>query len=299
MKSTPPRIMYTISTSHFRSRNHVSQNRRWKTWCMCRPRTDTTTRQRGMPTRAYITQNKRPNVVAGARYPYPVKQKREKIRLGGTYALRWRHNGCDSVSNHQPHDCLLNRLFRRRSKKTSKLRVTGLCAGNSPGTGEFPAQIASYAENVSIWWRHHGLRWFDTCPYRACYALSLLPSYSLYRYTGMISAHYKCNCSRVSWPVQASSVDCVKYISWIKVIVSPRFMFKDSVGTIATDLVIGLTDGCDNCGTKEDSSAVLPRVMGGRLLRSSQENPFTKCIIGCSQDKLQFVGTQTSIVLWQ
>ena len=43
--------------------------------------------------------------------------------------LRWRHNGCDSVSNHQPHDCLLNRLFRRRSKKTSKLRVTGLCAG--------------------------------------------------------------------------------------------------------------------------------------------------------------------------
>ena len=47
-------------------------------------------------------------------------------------SLLWRHNGCGSVSNHQPHDCLLNRLFRRRSKKTSKLRVTGLCAGNSP-----------------------------------------------------------------------------------------------------------------------------------------------------------------------
>ena len=72
-----------------------------------------------------------------------------------THSLRWRQNGRDSVSNHQPHDCLLNRLFRRRSKKTSKLRVTGLCAGNSPGTGEFPAQMASYAENVSIWWRHH------------------------------------------------------------------------------------------------------------------------------------------------
>ena len=41
-------------------------------------------------------------------------------------------------------------LFRRRSKKTSKLRVAGLCEGNSPGTGEFPAQIASNAENVSI-----------------------------------------------------------------------------------------------------------------------------------------------------
>ena len=69
--------------------------------------------------------------------------------------MRWRQNGRDSVSNHQPYDCLLNRLFRRRSKKTSKLRVTGLCAGNSPVTGEFPAQMASNAENVSIWWRHH------------------------------------------------------------------------------------------------------------------------------------------------
>ena len=44
-------------------------------------------------------------------------------------SLRWRHNGRNSVSNHQPHDCLLNPLFRRRSKKISKLRVTGLCAG--------------------------------------------------------------------------------------------------------------------------------------------------------------------------
>ena len=42
-------------------------------------------------------------------------------------------------------------------RKTSKLRVTGLCAGNSPVTGEFPAQMASNAENVSIWWRHQGM----------------------------------------------------------------------------------------------------------------------------------------------
>ena len=53
------------------------------------------------------------------------------------------------------YDCLLNRLFRRRSKKTSKLRVTGLCAGNSLVTGEFVPQRASNAENVSIWWRLH------------------------------------------------------------------------------------------------------------------------------------------------
>ena len=53
-------------------------------------------------------------------------------------SLHWRHNDHDRVSNHQPHGCLLNRLFRRRSKKTSKLRVTGLCVGNSPGPVNSP-----------------------------------------------------------------------------------------------------------------------------------------------------------------
>ena len=71
--------------------------------------------------------------------------------------LWWRPNVHDGVSNHQPHHCLLNRLFRCTSKKTSKLHVTGLCAGNSSGTGEVPAQMASNVENVSIWWRHHGI----------------------------------------------------------------------------------------------------------------------------------------------
>ena len=52
--------------------------------------------------------------------------------------LQWRHNDHDSVSNHQPHGYLLNRLFRRRSKITSKLRVTGLCVGNSPGPVNSP-----------------------------------------------------------------------------------------------------------------------------------------------------------------
>ena len=75
-----------------------------------------------------------------------------------TITLRWRHNEHDGVSNHQTLDCLLMCLFRRRSKKTSKFRVTGFCEGNSPVTGEFPAQRVSNAENVFIWWRHHELQ---------------------------------------------------------------------------------------------------------------------------------------------
>ena len=79
-----------------------------------------------------------------------------------------RPNERDGVSYQQPHDCLLKRLFRRRSKKTSKLRVTGLCVcvcvwggggggGDSSVTGEFAVYRASNAEISSIWWRHHAL----------------------------------------------------------------------------------------------------------------------------------------------
>ena len=73
------------------------------------------------------------------------------------WPLHWLHNERDGVSNHQPHDRLRNRLFRCRSKKKTKLRVTGLGAGNSTGTGEFRGQRASNAENVSIWLRHYEL----------------------------------------------------------------------------------------------------------------------------------------------
>ena len=47
--------------------------------------------------------------------------------------LQCRHN---DISNHRHLDCLLKPLFRRRSKKSSKLCVTGLCSGNSPVTND-------------------------------------------------------------------------------------------------------------------------------------------------------------------
>ena len=96
-------------------------------------------------------QNNRRCCCIDTRNPQPVGN-----RNGSGQALQWRHNERDGVSNHQPHHCLLKRLFRYRLKKISKLRVTGLCAGNSTVTGEFPAKRASNEENVSIWWRHHG-----------------------------------------------------------------------------------------------------------------------------------------------
>ena len=81
-----------------------------------------------------------------------------KSNLAHWPQLQWRNNDRDDVSNNQFNGFLLNRLFRRRSKKTSKLRVTGLCVGNSPVTGEFPAQRASNAEYVPISWHLHAER---------------------------------------------------------------------------------------------------------------------------------------------
>ena len=75
-----------------------------------------------------------------------------------SHIIQWRHNDHDSVSNHQPHGCLLNRLFRRRSKKTSKLRVTGLCVGNSPGPvnsphkGPVTQRIFPFDDVIMKWW---------------------------------------------------------------------------------------------------------------------------------------------------
>ena len=51
-------------------------------------------------------------------------------------------------------------------RKTPKLRVTGICAGNSPVTSKLPAQMVSNAENVSIWWRHHDIVDYDLVVFR-------------------------------------------------------------------------------------------------------------------------------------
>ena len=73
--------------------------------------------------------------------------------------LQWHHNEHDSISDNRHLDCLLSRLFRRRSNKTSKLQFTGLFGWNPSWTGRFPSQRAGDAENVSIWWCHHGGPW--------------------------------------------------------------------------------------------------------------------------------------------
>ena len=128
-----------------------------------------------------------------------VSSTSDKILSQSLYhsTLQWRHNERDGVSNHRPHDCLLTRLFRRRLKETSKPCVTGLCGGNSPVTDEFPAQGASNAENVSIWWRHHDTVYCHTGP---CYNGAWL--YMVRSVYVAMMMHWACT-SRNQWTVWA------------------------------------------------------------------------------------------------
>ena len=71
-------------------------------------------------------------------------------------ALQWHHDEHNGVLNHRRVNCLLNRFFRCRSKKISKLRVTGLCEGNSAVTGGFPHKgpvtRKMFHLMTSLWW---------------------------------------------------------------------------------------------------------------------------------------------------
>ena len=126
--------------------------------------------------------------------------------------LQWRHNERDRVSNHQPHDCLLNRLFGRRPKKASKLRVTGLCVGSSPGTGEFPAQMASNAKNVFIWWRHHDLTYFRDIKIVPVDKIAIGIQQSLFFFFMMTSSNG--NIFRVTGPLARSPVNSPHKGQW-------------------------------------------------------------------------------------
>ena len=69
-------------------------------------------------------------------------------------SLQWRHNDHDGVSNTSLTVVYSTVYTDADQSKHQSSRHWPLC-GEFTGTGEFLAQRASYAENVSIWWRHH------------------------------------------------------------------------------------------------------------------------------------------------
>ena len=164
-----------MSNTHAWVRNSTPPQEHWKkelSWCQNKNKTSLVTSEVVILTTSRLlpqVPKKRRCKTAGFVVLFSLSLKWAKA------SLQWRHNGRDGISHHQLHDCLLNGLFRRISKKTSKLRVTGLCAGNSPVTGEFPAQKFSYAENASSWWRHHELRRDEM--WKRCHTIAITRTY--------------------------------------------------------------------------------------------------------------------------
>ena len=76
-------------------------------------------------------------------------------RTKSIQSLQWRHNGRDGVSDHQPHHCLLNRLFMRRSKKTSSSASLAFVRGINRRPVNSPQKWPVTQKKVSIWWHHH------------------------------------------------------------------------------------------------------------------------------------------------
>ena len=115
--------------------------------------------------------------------------------MGLTITLHWRHNEHDGVSNHQHHNCLLNRLFKSRSKKTSKLHVTGLCEGNSPETGEFPTQrpvtrkMFPFDDVIMSWTKDGLVCWHIIYVTRPGWVNTLRPTQNCHRFADDI---FKC-----------------------------------------------------------------------------------------------------------
>ena len=111
------------------------------------------------------------------------------IREWGLYGmepLQRRHNECHGISKHRHLVCLFSRLFRRTSKKISKLRVTGICERNPPIAGGFPLQRASNVENVTIWRRHHELSMAK------CVAAPWLPRFMRCYFVLIVGPNNKC-----------------------------------------------------------------------------------------------------------
>ena len=86
---------------------------------------------------------------------FKLEISRSRSRPKSTQTLEWRHNERDGVSNHQPHDCLLNRLFRRRCRKHQSSTSLAFMRGihhwpvNSPHKGPVTRNMFPFDDSIS------------------------------------------------------------------------------------------------------------------------------------------------------
>ena len=86
------------------------------------------------------------------------------FQYGGMHSLEWRHNEPDGVSNHQPHDCLLNRNSDSDQRKDQSSASLAFVRGfhwwpvNSPQKEPGKRKLFPFDDVIlltNIWWGHH------------------------------------------------------------------------------------------------------------------------------------------------
>ena len=70
-------------------------------------------------------------------------------------SFRWRHNGRGGVSNHQPHDCLLNRLYRRTSTRHQSCASLAFVWGIRRWPHKWPVtwKMFPFEDAIMVRWR--------------------------------------------------------------------------------------------------------------------------------------------------
>ena len=83
-------------------------------------------------------------------------------------------------------------VYQAQIKENIKAPRHWPLSGEFTGTGEFPAQRASNAENVSIWWRHHVSRTLEATCYTICWIIQMHPCLNqAFRYQIRVLVHCK------------------------------------------------------------------------------------------------------------
>ena len=125
-------------------------------------------------------------------------------------SLQRYHNERDGISNHNRLDCLLNCLFRRISRKSRKLRVTGLCEGNSHSI------IAPWSDiNVKTLHRQlHGSKHPRSWLFDILRDLTIRATLPLGNGTlGLYSLSARTSYCKVSWSLEAAILDVILIVS--------------------------------------------------------------------------------------
>ena len=160
----------------------------------------------------------------GYQCPFPPRITCNRSMSRSHFTLQWRHNGRGGVSHHQAHDCLLNRLFRRRSKKNQSsaslafVWVIHRWPVNSPAKWPVTRKMFPFDDVSMKCWICCGGRWMNTFNFWAGLMSQLYPRNYLFSYSDLSQHWLPIKYGFHIWQIRHSfaTVISVCYCCWIE-----------------------------------------------------------------------------------